>query len=493
MPGEKCGIYGVKCFNGSYAFDYLYWGLLAQNHRGHESYGFLTCPKNFRRHVDTGLVPQLYGRREYAKWCNFLQGSAGIAHVRYGTSGRRSNNFDLSYAQPTVSSYKGEKIGLAFNGNIVNADDLKKSLVDVFSSREMSFDAIILSRYLVRHMSRGLIDGVERCMSDAEGAFSVVCLRSNGEVFAFRDPLGIRPLSLGESEDGLVRAFSSETIGLDINRLKYIGDVEPGEMVVLRKNYVDRERIVNPERRAFCAFEFAYFARPDSRIGGKYVYRVREEFGRNLGKRFRDVVEKADIILSVPETAEDAAYGLHEETGLKWERVMRRHRYVTHRAFIMEPDERVSTVEKKVNVMDGGLKGKRIIVIDDSIVRGDTTRTIVRRLRTAGAEKIYLFITFPRITHPCFYGVDMATFHELMGFRFTEEEIAREVGADGVFYQPIDDYVRATGISMRDLCMACVTGEYPTEMAQKMADAAKATASLSDERRIYERPELLGG
>ncbi|MEM3648931.1 MAG: hypothetical protein QW506_07190, partial [Thermoproteota archaeon] len=256
----------------------------------------------------------------------------------------------------------------------------------------------------------------------------------------------------------------------------------------------ERERLVKKDRAAFCAFEYAYFARPDSLLNGKYVFSVREEFGRNLGRRFRDVVEKSDVILSMPETAEDAAYGLHEETGLKWERILRRHRYVTQRAFILEPSERVSTIDKKVNIMNGRLKGKKVIVVDDSIVRGDTTRTVVRKLRRAGAEKVYLFITFPRITHPCFYGVDMATFSELIGFRFDEEGVAKHVGADGVFYQPLEDYVRATGMSFNELCLACITGEYPTELAQKMADAAKASADL-DERRIYERAGLmrLGG
>ncbi|MEM2276884.1 MAG: amidophosphoribosyltransferase, partial [Thermoproteota archaeon] len=227
-----------------------------------------------------------------------------------------------------------------------------------------------------------------------------------------------------------------------------------------------------------------------SLLNGKYVYSVREEFGRNLGKRFKDIVEKADVILSMPETAEDAAYGLHEETGLKWERILRRHRYVTRRAFILEPDERVSTVDRKINIMGGKLNGKRVIIVDDSIVRGDTTRTVVSKIRKAGAKKIYVFVTFPRITHPCFYGIDMATFNELIGFRFDEEGIAKQIDADGVFYQPLEDYIRATGMSVNELCTACITGEYPTETAQKMAEVAKTSAMIEDRRRIYERPEL---
>lgn len=490
MLGESCGIFGAKCFNGRCVFDLLYWGLIAQNHRGHESYGFLTCSENFRRHVNIGLVPQILGKK-YCRWCSFLQGDAGIAHVRYGTSGRRDSSSRLNDAQPVIASHMGEKIGFAFNGNIVNVNELKSRLTNISGKPEMYCDAAAFSKYLVKNMKGDLISGIDICMRDIEGSFSAVGLKPEGEVFAFRDPLGIRPLSLGESRDGMVKAFSSETVGLDINGLSFLNNVEPGEAVVLTKDSVERERLVKNNRTAFCAFEYAYFARPDSMFNERYVYSVREEFGRNLGRRFRDVVEKADVILSMPETAEDAAYGLHEETGLKWERILRRHRYVTQRAFILEPSERASTVDKKVNIMNGRLKGRRIIVVDDSIVRGDTTRTVVKKLRKAGAEKIYLFVTFPRITHPCFYGVDMATFNELIGFRFTEDDIAKQVGADGVFYQPMEDYVRATGMSVNELCMACVTGEYPTELAQKMADAAESAVNLNDERRIYERIELL--
>lgn len=493
MLAESCGVFGAKCLDGRCIFDFLYWGLVAQNHRGHESYGFLTHAEGFRRHVNVGLVPQIFGER-YSRWRNFLQGSAGIAHVRYGTSGDRGSSSRLKDAQPLIASHASEKLGFAFNGNIVNVNELRSRL-NVSWGFEAGCDAAVFVKHLVKSIGSGLTSGVERCMRDVEGAFSVVGLRPNGELFAFRDPLGIRPLSIGVSEDGVVNAFSSETVGLDINGLRFTSDVKPGEIVVFSKDGVERERLVKKDRTAFCAFEYAYFARPDSLLNGKYVYSVREEFGRNLGRRFRDVVEKSDVILSMPETAEDAAYGLHEETGLKWERVLRRHRYVTQRAFILEPGERVSTIDKKVNIMDGRLEGKKVIVVDDSIVRGDTTRTVVRKLRRAGAEKVFLFITFPRITHPCFYGVDMATFTELIGFRFDEEGIAKQVGADGVFYQPLEDYVRATGMSVNELCLACVTGKYPTELTQKMADTAKASTDFRDERRIYERDEFtrLGG
>jgi len=490
MLSESCGVFGARCLNGKCVFDFLYWGIIAQNHRGHESYGFLTYANGFRRHVNTGLVPQISGKR-YSKWCNFLKGDVGIAHVRYGTSGERGS-LKLNYAQPLIASQGSEKIGFEFNGNIVNVYELQKRISGP-RKNEMLCDAIVFSKYLINGIRNGLMSAIEDCMKNVEGAFSVLGLRHNGELFAFRDPLGIRPLSMGESEDGMVKAFSSETVGFNINGLRFVDDVKPGEAVIVTKDEVKRERLVKSNRTAFCAFEYAYFARPDSLLNGKYVYRVREEFGRNLGKRFKDIVEKADIIISMPETADDAAYGLHEETGLRWERLLRRHRYVTRRAFILEPEERVSTVDKKINIVRECLNGKKVIIVDDSIVRGDTTRTVVNKIRKAGAEKIYVFVTFPRITHPCFYGIDMATFNELIGFKFDEEGIAKQIGADGVFYQPLEDYVRATGMSANELCTACITGEYPTETAQKMAEAAKASTRTEDLRRIYERPDFIGG
>jgi len=489
MVGERCGVFGAKCFDGSDAFVNLYWGLVAQNHRGHESYGFLTHSEGLRRYVDLGLVPRIE-RQEFLRWNILLPGNVGIAHVRYGTSGHRDVYAHLKDAQPLVVSRGKEKLGVAYNGNLVNIGWLKEFVAKRNGRLKTTSDTELLSRYLIDNMDRGIMDSVRLCMENVEGAFSVVGLRSSGEFFAFRDPLGMRPLCLGRSRDGNIKAVSSETVGLDINDFQVINQVEPGEALIFTKDGMERQRLVKDRRRAFCGFEFSYFARPDSKINGKYVYEVREEFGRNLGRRYQYVVRNADLIISIPETADDAAYGLHEETGLRWERTLRRHRFVTHRAFILESDERTSTIDRKINVLDRGLKGKRVIVVEDSIVRGDTTRTIIKKLREVGAEKVYLFVTFPRITHPCFYGIDMATFTELIGFYFNEEGIAKEIGADAVCYQPLEDFVRATGMRKEDLCMACTTGSYPTELAQRIADKVRSTVDKSDRSRVYERPNL---
>ena len=233
-------------------------------------------------------------------------------------------------------------------------------------------------------------------------------------------------------------------------------------------------------------------ARPDSRFDDKYVYEVREEFGRNLARENQDIVKDADLIVSMPETGDDAAYGLHEETGLRWERATRRHRFVTERAFILLPNERYKTIDKKINILAEKVRGKKVIIVDDSIVRGDTTRVVVEKLRRMGAKKVYVFITFPRIIGPCFYGIDMATYGELIGSKHTPEEIAKIVGADAVRYQSIESFVRATGMRRDELCLGCVTRNYPTPLAQQLANKMYKwfLKGYKETGRIYETADL---
>jgi amidophosphoribosyltransferase len=325
-------------------------------------------------------------------------------------------------------------------------------------------------------------------MQSLDGAFSVAGITGNGDFFAFKDPHGIKPLCTGHSPDGATFAFSSETVSLDMNGFRRDFELEPGELVVASEDGFKREQIVKNPRKAFCSFEFAYFARPDSRFDGKYVYEIREEFGRNIVREFPEIVKDADIILSVPETGDDPAMGVHEESGLRWERASRRHRYVTERAFILLNNERFSTIDRKVNILGSKVDGKRVIITEDSIVRGDTTKVIIEKLRKAGAKKVYMFVTFPRIIGPCFYGIDMSTYGQLIGSNHDEKEIAEIIGADAVCYQSIESLVKATGLTREQLCLGCITGKYPTPVAQKMADEMKKRflSGYKEKGRIYE-------
>jgi len=432
-----CGVFGAINFQKQPIFSYIYWGLRAQNHRGHQSHGFLTY-NNGKIHVHRSLdlVPKL----------------------------------KTNAIQEWFGRYEFPRFSYECDADLI----CHKLLIELVKNRDLAL-------------------AVKTCMQEIEGAFSVAGITKDGKFFAFKDPYGIRPLCAGHNKDHSTYAFSSETVGLNINELDRDFELEPGELVTVSKDGFRREKLVNKRERAFCAFEFAYFARPDSRFDEKYVYEIREEFGRNLVRENPDIVKDANMILSLPETGDDAALGVHEESDIKWERASRRHRYVTERAFILLNRERYSTIDKKINILAPKIRGKRVIVTDDSIVRGDTTKVIVEKLRKMGAKKVYVFITFPRIIGPCFYGIDMATYGQLIGSKHSPEEITEIIGADAVCYQSIEGFIKATGFRRDQLCLACLTGKYPTPLAQKIADEMKKRflKGYEETGRLYEITEVV--
>ncbi|MGB9135586.1 MAG: amidophosphoribosyltransferase [Candidatus Bathyarchaeia archaeon] len=487
--GMECGVFSAIDFDRNPVFPYIYWGMRAQNHRGHQSHGFLTFDGKFNVHRGLDLIPKV--KMEHVQeWSTRLPGHVGIANVRYTTSGRLDEDALIRGTQPVMVDAGRVKLAVSFNGNIVNTVALKKELCKTFPDFSYECDAELICRKLAVELMNNsdMQSAVKKCMEEVEGAFSVSGITQEGELFAFKDPHGLRPLCGGSDPDSKVCAFSSETVGLDINGFNQGFEVEPGEFITTTKDGFERMQIVPRQRKALCAFELAYFARPDSKLDGKYVYEVREEFGRNLGRENADVVKNADLVLSLPETSDDAAFGLHEETGLRWERCTRRHRYVTDRAFILLSQERYSTINRKINIVDHKLAGKNLIVVDDSIVRGDTTRVVVEKMRKMGAKKIHLFITFPRIIGPCFYGIDMATYGELIGSTRGPEEIAKTIGADSVNYQSINGFVKASCMREDELCFGCVTGEYPTPLAQRLANwmRRRFDSGHKETGRIYE-------
>jgi amidophosphoribosyltransferase len=496
--GEKlkiaCGVFAAINFSNQPIFPYIYWGLRAQNHRGHQSHGFLTYNEGkFFVHRGLDLVPKIK-TSSIQEWFGRLPGHTGIGNVRYTTSGKCDEKSLMKGTQPITASKNGLKLAISFNGNVVNVFQLKKEVSKHFKGFSCQSDAELICHKLLIELtkSKDIITAVKTCMQEMDGAFSVAGITNKGELFAFKDPHGIRPLCAGHGADRMTYAFSSETVGLDINGLERDFELEPGELVKVSKNGFEREQLVRGAQKAFCAFEFAYFARPDSKFDERYVYEIREEFGRNLARENPNIVKDADLILSMPETGDDSAFGVHEESGLKWERASRRHRYVTERAFILLNRERYATIDKKVNILASKIRGKRVIITDDSIVRGDTTKVVIEKLRRMGAEKVYVFVTFPRIIGPCFYGIDMSTYSQLIGAKHDAEEIARIIGADAVCYQSIENFVKATGFKRDQLCLGCVTGKYPTPLAQKIADEMKKRflAGYEETQRLYEMAEL---
>ena len=486
---EACGVFSAYDFEDTPVFPCIYWGLRAQNHRGHQSHGFVTYSGSFNTHRGLDLVPKIK-RGNIQRWLSELPGNVGIGSIRYTTSGGTSEESLKRGMQPVLAEAEKVKLAVAFNGNIVNISQLKGRIKERFPDFFYECDAELICRELLLELmeNNDLTSSVTACMKEVEGAFSVTGITQDGELFVFKDPCGIRPLCCGHSENRKLYAASSETVGLDINGLEYDFEVKPGELVTVSKDGFIRKQLVTNRKHALCSFEFAYFARPDSRLGDKYVYEVREEFGRNLGKEYPEIVRKADLILSIPETANDSAYGLHEETGIRWERATRRHRYVTERAFILLPRERQTTIDRKINLLDRKRRGKTVIVVEDSIVRGDTTKVVIQKLRHKGAKRVHMFITFPRITSPCFYGIAMATYGELIGSKYKPDEIAEMIGADSVNYQSLDGFTKATGLNKDELCRGCITGCYPTPLAQKMADEMKERFERGEREtgRIYE-------
>jgi len=313
-----CGVFGTVDFQKKPVFPYIYWGLRAQNNRGHQSHGFLTYHEGkFHVHRSLDLVPKIK-TSAIQEWFGRLPGHIGIGNVRYSTSGKTDEKSLIKGTQPVTASKKGFRLAVSFNGNVVNTVQLKKKISKEFPRFSYECDADLICHKLLIELAKGkdLASAVKTCMQEIDGAFSVAGITQDGEYFAFKDPHGIRPLCAGHSKDNSMYAFSSETVGLDINNFLFAFEIEPGELVTVSKNGFKRKRLVSSRQKAFCAFEFAYFARPDSKLGEKYVYEMREEFGRNLVREYPDIVKDADIILSMPETGDDSALGVHEESGL---------------------------------------------------------------------------------------------------------------------------------------------------------------------------------
>lgn len=498
IHGEKgpkigCGIFGAINYENQPVFPYVYWGLRAQNHRGHQSHGFLTYNNGeFYSYKNLDLVPKVKGKA-INEWFARLPGSIGIGNVRYTTSGKCDDASIIQGTQPFTASLDGMRIALSFNGNIVNTLPLKRAMGEEFPNFIYNCDSDLVCHKMLLGLKQteDLVLAAKGVMESLDGAFSVTGITGDGDFFAFKDPHGIKPLCAGHDPHGKTYAFSSETVSLDMNGFVRDFELKPGELAIASNDGFKRIQVIENPKHAFCAFEYAYFARPDSRFNGKYVYEIREEFGRNIVKEFPEVVKDADIIMSVPETGDDPAMGVHEESGLRWERASRRHRYVTERAFILLNAERYSTIDKKINILGPKVDGKRVIITEDSVVRGDTTKVIIEKMRQAGAKKIYVFVTFPRIIGPCFYGIDMSSYGQLVGSRNNAEEIAKIIDADGVCYQSLEGLIRAIGQAEDQLCLACVTGKYPTPCAQKMADIMKKRfqEGFEEKGRIYESEE----
>ncbi|HDN18246.1 MAG TPA: amidophosphoribosyltransferase [Candidatus Bathyarchaeota archaeon] len=461
---ELCGVCGYCLTQNEDVSPLIYNSLLAMQHRGQESAGISTIHNGkIYLHRGMGLVSQVFNE----KILRSMKGNIGVGHVRYSTAGKSS----LQDAQPYLAKYPKRGIVLAFNGNVVNNLKLRKKLYKDGVYLETSSDSETLTLLLsdLIHQEKSWDHPVYSLMTLVEGAYSVILLTGENELVAFRDPYGFRPLSYSVGDN--VTAVSSESVGLNINGLMDVKELPPGSLLVCNNEGCEVKRILDSKRRAYCMFEYVYFSRPDSILCGRYVYDVRVRLGMELAKTYD--TGSADVIVPVPDTSRPAAEGISQISGIPVAEGLIKNRYVG-RTFIMpDMERRRNAVEMKLNSIRSVLEGREVIVVDDSIVRGITSKRIVDIVRRAGARKVRFWVTCPPIRSPCFYGIDMSTHRELIAFNKSIEEIQKSIGADELRYQTIEGLVKAIGLRCDELCLACLTGQYPTPLAQQIADKYK--------------------
>jgi amidophosphoribosyltransferase len=453
-PRDECGVFGIYAPEHDVA-RLTYFGLFALQHRGQESAGIATAPRggSIMAIREQGLVAQVFDEHTLRS----LVGDMAIGHVRYSTTGSSA----WENAQPIVRD-DHRTVALAHNGNLINAVELQDELRGRGVPFRSTSDSEVIAAMLATHKAPKFEDAVADVLPKLRGAFSTVALTDDA-VVAFRDPHGIRPLSLGVIEDGagpIVHCVASETCAFDLIGARHLRDVAPGEVVTLSSNGL-RSRLVHASRRpAFCVFEYIYFARPDSRMGGTVLQVARARMGEIL---WREAPVQADVVIPVPDSGNAAARGLARAAGLPQDDGFIKNRYVA-RTFIQPGQQlRRQGLRLKFNPLPEVVAGKRLIVVDDSIVRGNTTRQIVQMLREAGAAEIHLRVSAPPTKHPCRYGIDMSTREEMIAHERTVEQVAEELRADSLHYLSLEGVYEAVGASPGTHCDACFSGVYPLE------------------------------
>jgi amidophosphoribosyltransferase len=445
-PRDECGVFGVYA-PGRDVARLSYFGLYALQHRGQESAGIATCEGGHITTMrDAGLVSQVFDEEKLRA----LEGDMAIGHVRYSTTGGGG----WENAQP-VWRDDGRELALAHNGNLTNAVELYNELREEGIEFRGTSDSEIMAALLSSHEGRFIEDAVADVVPRLQGAYSTVVMTKHA-IVAFRDPYGVRPLSLGRLDDRYVVA--SESCAFDIIGAKLLREVHPGEMVSLSERGLEVRQVVRADRPAFCVFEQIYFSRPDSRFEGGVVQQVRGKMGEIL---WREAPVDADLVISVPDSGNPAANGFARASGIPQDDGLIKNRYV-QRTFIQPGQElRKHGLRMKFNPLPEIVEGQRVVVVDDSIVRGNTTRQIVGMLRDAGALEVHLRISAPPIRHPCHYGVDMSTREEMIAHGRTIDEVAEELGANSLAYLSMDGVYEAVGSGPESHCDACFTGRYP--------------------------------
>jgi amidophosphoribosyltransferase len=460
-PRDECGVFGLYA-PGHEVARLSYFALYALQHRGQESAGIAAADRG--GHIITrrelGLVNQVFSENDLRT----LAGELAIGHVRYSTTG--SNAWENSQPVQRSEGTNGSRreVALAHNGNLINALELHEELLSGGVSFSSTSDSEIIAAMIATNPAEHVEDAIAEVLPRLRGAFSIVAMTKD-RIVAFRDPHGLRPLAIGvldsaegDGEAGPRYCVASESCAFDIIGARYLRDVEPGEVVTLGEHGLDSRMVAPDQRRAFCVFEYIYFARPDSRMNDQVLQVARGRMGEIL---WREAPVEADMVIPVPDSGNAAARGLARAAGLPQDDGFVKNRYVA-RTFIQPGQElRKHGLRLKFNPLPEVVEGKRLVVVDDSIVRGNTTRQIVQMLRDSGAAEVHMRISAPPIKHPCHYGIDMSTREEMIAHGRTTEEVAAELGCDSLHYLSLDGVYEAVRGSRETHCDACFSGHYP--------------------------------
>jgi amidophosphoribosyltransferase len=449
---EECGIFGI--YGAPEASNLTYLALYAMQHRGQESAGIVSSDGEKLYHeVSMGLVADIFNEERLKR----LPGRIAIGHNRYSTTGSSL----IKNAQPVLMEYLRGSLALGHNGNLVNGLKIRDELEHRGSIFRSSTDSEVILHLIAMSREKKLVDRITEALKRIKGAYSLVVV-SEKELIAVRDPHGFRPLCLGRLGDAHV--VSSESCALDLIEATYVREIEPGEILRIDENGIESFKPFPPKKYSHCIFEFVYFARPDSCLFGKNVYTVRKNLGRTLA---REAGVDADIVIPVPDSGVPAALGYAEESGIPLEMGLIRNHYVG-RTFI-EPRQSIRHfgVKIKLNAIRDCIKGKRVVVIDDSIVRGTTSRKIIQMIRSAGAKEVHMRISSPPTANPCYYGIDTPTKSELIGSSHSVKEIGKYITADSVAYLSLEGLKSTVHPDQENYCCACFNGEYPVEFPWK--------------------------
>jgi len=451
-PREECGIFAV--FGHDEAAKMTYFGLYALQHRGQESAGIVTSDRiNVEGHRAMGLVPEVFNEQILDN----LKGDMALGHVRYSTTGSSL----LVNAQPFTIHYAGKTLSIAHNGNLVNARQIRTELENRGSIFQTTMDSEIVLHLIAKAMKEGLEGAMQQTMCLVQGAYSMVIMTED-TLIAARDPNGFRPLCLGQLNSSYI--IASETCAFDLVEADYLREVEPGEILIINKDGLKSVPFEEVSRKAQCIFELIYFARPDSNVFSQNVYLFRKKQGQLLAEEFS---LKPDLVMPFPDSGNYASIGYAQSSGVPLEMGVIRNHYVG-RTFI-QPSQSMRDfgVKVKLNPVKELLENKRVLIIEDSIIRGTTAQTRIRTLRKIGAKEVHMLVSCPPHRFPCHYGIDFSTRGELIAAQKSVEEIRDFIGLDSLGYLNIDNLVKATDIPRDDLCLACFDGNYPVPIDEE--------------------------